>query len=126
MSIKTELEKLKEQDIWSLMLFVLCKVKDIPEYSGISELSYILDKKNLLRLCEYFGGCTITIPTIEELETIIYALLLYQHVNVEHMIFEEAVALIEKNDVDIRSIKACYHMLTDVLNSYDITPRART
>lgn len=125
MSIKSELEKLKEQDIWSLMLFVLCKVKDIPEYSGISELSYILDKKNLLRLCEYFGGCTITIPTIEELETIIYALLLYQHVNVEHMLFKDAVASIEQNDVDIRSIKACYHMLTAVLNSYDITPRAR-
>ena len=64
MTIKEELQKLHEPDIWSLLLFVLFKIKDIPEYSGISELAYILDRKNLLKLCEYFGGTTITMPTI--------------------------------------------------------------
>lgn len=26
------------------------------EYSSLSELAYILDKDNLLNLCEFFGG----------------------------------------------------------------------
>ena len=65
MSIKQELNKLKEPDIWSLMLFVLYKVKDVPEFSGLSELAYIMDKKSFLKFCEYFGGCTIAVPKIE-------------------------------------------------------------
>ena len=46
MSIKKELSKFSEIDIWSMMCFVLFNVKQIPEYASISELCYILDKKN--------------------------------------------------------------------------------
>ena len=48
--IKEELAKLKDSDIYSLIMFALFKIRDIPEYSAISELSYLLDKKNLLNL----------------------------------------------------------------------------
>ena len=78
MRIKEEVNKLKSQDIYSLMLFALFKLKDVPEYSSLSELVYILDKDSLLKLCEYFGGMTIKIPTIKELESMVYLLLLYQ------------------------------------------------
>ena len=71
MSINKELSKLKETDIWSLLMFVLYKVKDTEEYSSLSELSYVLDKRNMLKLCEYFGGSTLYIPTIDELERLI-------------------------------------------------------
>ena len=64
MAIKNELQKLHNIDIWSLMLFVLYNYQKVPEYSSISELAYILDERNLLKLCEYFGGQTIKIPTI--------------------------------------------------------------
>ena len=77
MKIKTEIAKLKEMDVYSLMLFALYKIKDIPEFSTLSEMAYVLDKDNLLKLCEYFGGLTIKIPTVEELQSIIYALVLY-------------------------------------------------
>lgn len=125
MSIKSEIGKLKDQDIWSIMLFVLYKVREVPEYSALSELAYILDKKNMLKLCEYFGGCTITIPKIEELENMIYGLLLYQYVDVEHILFEDAVELISNNNVDISSVKASYHKIKYVLENYDFTPRTK-
>ena len=111
MSIKSELGKLRDQDLWSIMLFVLYKVREVPEYSALSELAYILDKKNMLKLCEYFGGCTITIPKIEELENMIYGLLLYQYADVEHILFEDAVELISKNNVDISAVKTSYHKI---------------
>ena len=98
MSINKELNKLKEPDIWGFMLFALYKVKDVPEYSSISELSYILDKPNLLRLCEYFGGCTITIPTVEELELMLYGLLLYQYVEIDKLEFSDAFALMKNSN----------------------------
>lgn len=125
MSIKSELGKLKDQDLWSIMLFVLYKVREVPEYSALSELAYILDKKNMLKLCEYFGGCTITIPKIEELENMIYGLLLYQYADVEHILFEDAVELISKNNVDISSVKTSYHKIKAVLENYDFTPRTK-
>lgn len=124
MSIKDELGKLKEPDMWSLMLFVLYKVKEIPEFSGLSELAYILDKKNLLRFCEYFGGTTITVPTIEELEMLVYGLLLYQYVDIEHLLFEDAVELISRNNIDISTVKTNYHKIKNILQSYNFTPRS--
>lgn len=125
MSIKDELSKLKTPDMWSLMLFVLYKVREIPEFAGLSELAYVMDKKNLLKFCEYFGGTTITVPRIEELEMLVYGLLLYQYVDIEHILFEDAVELISRNDVDISSVKTNYYKIKDVLETYDFTPRTK-
>ena len=123
MSIKTELKKLKEVDIWSLMLFVLYNFQKIPEYSSLSELAYIVDEKTLLKLCEYFGGQTITIPTIDQLEETIYAMLLYQYTDIEHIPFDEALLLLRVNENQEKSIKNCYKTLKYVLSNYEITPR---
>ena len=107
------------------MLFVLFKVKDVPEYNGLSELAYVLDRKNLLKLCEYFGGCTITVPTIDELELLVYGLLLYQYVDIEHLVYEEAVELVTRNNVDIRDVKATYIKIKNVLSNYVFTSRSQ-
>ena len=88
MKIKTEIARLKEMDVYSLMLFALYKIKDIPEFSTLSEMAYVLDKDNLLKLCEYFGGLTIKIPTVDELQSIIYALVLYQYVDIDGLSLE--------------------------------------
>lgn len=79
----SDLDSLKVNDIYSLILFALYKYKNIPQYSTLSELVYILDKDSLLKLCEYFGGMTIKIPTIEDIEILIYALLVYQKVDIQ-------------------------------------------
>ena len=78
MKIKTELENLTKSDIYSLIFFALYKCNESPEYSAISELAYILDKESLLKMCEYYGGLTIRIPTIDELERFLNALLVFQ------------------------------------------------
>ena len=123
MSIKSELKNLKETDIYSLILFSLFKLRDIPEYSTLSELVYILDKDSLLKLCEYFGGLTLKIPTIEELETIVYSLILYQYVNIEHMEYKKAIELIGHKSSDLRKVKADYNKLCKILENYEFTSR---
>lgn len=121
--IKDKLANLKQRDIYSLGLFCLYKLIGAPEYSSISELAYVLDKKNLLNLCEYFGGQTITIPTTQELENIIYALLLYQYVKIEKRSYDEAFELMGSGAGDIRTIKAIYRKLSDVLEDYSFQVR---
>ena len=123
MSIRKELKNLKEIDIYSLILFALFKLKDIPEYATLSELAYILDKDNLLKLCEYFGGMTITIPTIDELESIVYSLILYQYVNVDKMSYPEALKIIGHKSSDLRKVKSNYNKLCTILEQYEFKSR---
>lgn len=121
--IKKDLTVLKDVDIYSLSMFALYKLTDVPEYSAISELSYILDRENMLRFCEYFGGTTIKVPTVEELHSIMALLLLYQYVNIEGMDYQEAIKLIGYESKDLRKVKSIYTKLCKVLQNYDIKAR---
>lgn len=121
MTIKDELNNLKEADVYSMILFVLYKMKDIDEYSIISELAYVLDKRSLLNLCEYFGGMTIKIPTIDELESLINSILLYQYVELDNIPYEEAVKKIGFESYDLRKIKKDYLKVSKLLNNYSFT-----
>ena len=104
-------------------MFALFKLRDIPEYSSLSELAYVLDRENMLKLCEYFGGLTIRIPTIDELESILYSLVLYQKVKIEGMEYQDAVELLGKNSSDFRHIKSDYLKICDILDNYEFTKR---
>ena len=121
--IREELTKLKDVDIYSLILFVLFKARNVPERASLSELVYVLDKDNLLKLCEYFGGQTITIPTITELEELVYSLVLYQYVDIDGMPYEEAIKIIGHKRVELRTVKSNYTKLKQVLDTYRFTPR---
>lgn len=123
MAIKNELKKLKEIDIWSLMLFVLYNFQKIPEYSTISELAYILDQKNLLKFCEYFGGQVIKVPTIDQVEETILAMLLYQYIDVEKIPEQEAIELLRAEKSKEKAIKNCYRSLKYVLSNYTLSTR---
>ena len=116
--IRNSISCLKEADTYSLILFSLFKLRDIPEYSSLSELAYVLDKDNLLKLCEYFGGLTIKIPTIDELESIVYSLILYQLVDIDKMDFDTALKTIGHKYSDLRKVKADYRKIQDVLKKY--------
>lgn len=124
---QTELQKnlctLKERDLYSLSLFCLYKLIGTNEYSSLSELAYILDKDGLLNLCEYFGGQTIYIPTTNELENLVYSLLLYHYVKIEHMEYADAVALIGHESKDLRAVKSGYLKLCEVLKNYSFGSR---
>lgn len=119
MSIHKELDKLTNSDIYSLMLFALYKANEIPEYSSLSQLSYILDKNNLLKLCEFYGGTTIYIPTIYELETLLNSLLLYQRVDIENKELEVELDNMRASTGSTTEIRKFYLLLKNVLDNYN-------
>ena len=123
MKIKKDLATLKDTDIWSLVLFALYKMKSIPEYSSLSELVYILDRSSVLKLCEYYGGMTIKIPTIDELEYLVYVLVLYQKVNIEHLSYDTAIKEIGFKSTELRRVKSDYSKICEVLDKYEFNSR---
>lgn len=118
MKIKTEIENLRKQDIYSLMMFVLYRLKDSDEYSTLSQMAYLLDKESLLNLCEYFGGLTITIPTIHELEQIVYALMFFQEVDLKGADFDKVYEELRAKEIDANHIKDTYYTIKEVLKEY--------
>lgn len=122
--INNELNKLKDSDILNLILFALSKLNNTSEYSAISELAYILDKENLFKLCEYFGGLTITIPTIQELEALLNGLLLYKYVNIDNLTLDDALNQLREN-INLKAVKKCYFELVELLDNYSFTSRGK-
>lgn len=123
--ITNEIHNLKETDTWSFLLFALFKTRELPELSPLSELVYILDKSNLLKLCSIFGGTTIKIPTIGELEELIYSLLLYQMIDLEKVPYEEAINKLNINELSLKSIKTNYLKMRELLKDYELSARGK-
>lgn len=119
MTIKDQLNSLRTNDVYSLILFVLYKLRDVPEYRSTSELAYVLDEHNFLNLCEYFGGLTIKIPTLDEVRDIVNALLLYQLIDLDGMDYESAVKEIGFAPSQMRHIKKVYKNISTVLKDYN-------
>lgn len=118
-NIAATLEELKKTDVYSLILFTIYKLKDIPEYSTLSELSYVLDNESLLNFLDYYGGTTIRVPTRLEFKVVVEALLLYQYVNIENIPFDKALKNLDLTEVSSKDVKEAYKKITVVIANYE-------
>ena len=119
MTLRNELNKLTDSDIYSLILFALYKMNETNEYSSLSELSYLLDKESLLKLCEFYGGTTIRIPTINELEIMLSALLLFEQVDIENIPYDKAIEEIRRKTGHSKLIEKSYCTIKEVLKDFN-------
>lgn len=120
-NIKKNLNALHLSDIYSLMLFVLFKVQDIPEYAVTSELCYLLDGANMTRLLTYFAGRTVTFPTEAEMTIVTNALLMYQYINIDGETFTAAQNKLEKLTKKQKDkVTDLYVQLLPIMKQYNI------
>jgi hypothetical protein len=120
-NIKANLNNLHLSDIYSLILFIVYKLQDIPEYAVLSELCYLLDGSNLTRLLTYFAGKTITFPTEDEMATMANALLLYQYINIDGMTLVDAQAKLEDvTPKQMDKITELYLKILPIMRQYNI------
>lgn len=120
-NIKNNINNLHLSDIYSLMLFIMYKVQEIPEYAVISELCYLLDGANMTRLLTYFAGRTVTFPTEKEMAIVTNALLMYQYINIEGKSLTEAQSSLEgltpKQKEDVLEL---YLQIIPIMRQYNI------
>lgn len=120
-SIKKNLNSLHLSDIYSLMLFILFKVQEIPEYAVTSELCYLLDGANMTRLLTYFAGKTVTFPTETEMAIVTNALLMYQYINIDGDTFVAAQNKLKdltKKEKD--KVTELYIQILPIMKQYNI------
>ena len=120
-SIKKSLNNLHLSDIYSLMLFILFKVQEIPEYAVTSELCYLLDGANMTRLLTYFAGRTVTFPTEAEMAIVTNALLMYQYINIDGETFTAAqnkLGDLTKKEKD--KVTELYVKMLPIMKQYNI------
>lgn len=113
------LEELDKKDIYSLILFILYRLKEIPEYSTLSELVYILDNENFIKLINYYGGKTIRIPKIDELSTILNALLVYEREQNTDLSLSDIFKDIGISKKEIPEIMKILQLIPQLMNDYD-------
>lgn len=123
MSVKENVSLLKEDDVFSMALFTLYALKNDEKYSSLSELAYLLDKKSLLNLLEYYGGQTITIPTSRDLEQVVSALSMHLKVHAQGMSEEDAIESLGVPRSQRDGILATYARVENVLRTYTFAGR---
>lgn len=120
-SIKANLDTLHLSDIYSLMLFVMYKLQDVPDYAALSELCYLLDGANLTRLLTYFSGRTLQVPTQEEFANMSKALLMYQYINIDGHTLVDAQKKLENTTAKQRDqITELYVKILPIIRQYNI------
>lgn len=119
--LRKSLNSLHLSDIYSLMLFVLYKVQEIPEYALVSELCFLLDGSNLTRLLTYFAGKTVTFPTEKEMALVSNAMLLYQYINLDGMELPAAQKKLEGlTATQKQKVTDLYLKLIPIMKNYNI------
>ena len=118
-NILRALEELDKQDIYSLILFTLYKLKDVSEYSILSELIYILDDKSFARFLSYFEGQTIKVPRINDLKNIINALLFYERKSNTKLSDEEIFNDLGISEEDKSTLYETINLISEIIKDYD-------
>lgn len=110
-----DLSMLTEEDLYSTLLYALYKLTDNSYFSTLAQLSFVVDKSSLLKLCELFGGQTITIPTVKQLKLLINAMMLYQYMDIEGYAYRTAIAKLNLKDIKPAEVTAVYKELRIIL-----------
>lgn len=82
--MKSKLPIAEELD-FQYLLELMRPLHGIPQYSYLPELFAIIDFDNFIDLCNYVGGETIVVPTIEELNKSLTTLQWFYDVYIKHI-----------------------------------------
>ena len=98
------MDKFKREDTYSLMCVLLYASSDDPKYALLNELAYLTDSKSFSNIIKYYGGQTITIPTLEECQRALQILLVHYYYRTEGYEYEKALELAGVPSSERRSV----------------------
>jgi hypothetical protein len=121
--INKVLSKFKEQDVYALLCGYLFEFKNVPEYSVISELAYLLDRESFVNLIDYFEGQTFKVPTKKDFQNAVRTLLLLQYYEIEGRPWKDSLVAAGFDTSDGRAAQIQLKKLKTTLEKYNFTSR---
>lgn len=122
-AINKVLSKFKEPDVYALICGYLYEFKNIPEYSIISELAYLLNSESFVNLVDYFEGQTFTVPTKNEFQSAIKVLLLLQYFEVEGRPWKDSLIAAGYETCDGKAAQIQLNKLKSCIEKYNFNNR---
>lgn len=119
-NILASLRKLKEKDVYSLLLYLLYRLKDDEKYSTVSMLTWALDHDSLLNFLTLFSGVDMKVPSIDDLKVVVLALQLYQMVALDGGDLEESLADICTGEVPAEAVRDAYFRISELASSGEL------
>ena len=90
---------------FAYLLELMLPLHNVPEFSWLPELFSIIGHERLINLCKYAGGESITIPTLNQLNSSISALQWFYDVYINK----------SKSELDVpRDIEVLYRKIAEV------------
>lgn len=117
------LEDISKEDALSIASSLLYSLRGFPQYSVVSELSYLLDYKSFIKLITYYNGMTIKIPSIDEVNDMLKVLLVYQYYEIEKLSWNEALIKAGYSTENSIEVKNKLSNLKKLLKSQEIGGR---
>ena len=114
-NMRDALERMGEMDVYSMLLYMLFRLKDDPKYSTLSMLVWALDKESLLNFLRLFDGQEIKVPDMKDLMTVITVLQLYHMVNLNGMELEEAISRVVTDEIPHNELMELYARACNVM-----------
>ena len=114
-NIVESLNKMKEEDVYGIILMLLYKLKDDEKYSTLSSLIWALDKENLLNFLTIFEGVELKVPRIKDLKLLVAALQVYQLTKFESKELEDALKDVLTSEISYNELKDTYFQISNIL-----------
>lgn len=121
--MREALDALKEKDAYTLVLYALYRLKDAPEYATLSEIAYVLDHDNLTKFLRTFGGASIKVPTIHEMNVVVKALTVYWDVDIDGKGLNASIRENSSIDAPEAEVREAYRSVKETMRGRLPEPR---
>ena len=111
-------EDFPEKDINALTLMILSVLRDTPEFRSLAHLAYILTRDDFDKLIDICGGMTLTIPTREEFERSLRAIVYYYYRKVYRYSKVQALDKSGLSLIDLNSVEGDLKQIGKVMKSF--------
>lgn len=119
-NLNKNISKLTDKNAYAILTYLCFQLRNVPEYLVLSELIFLLDLKSLKNLLGYYAGRTLKIPSLEEFNYVVWAVLLFQYTICDEMPMEEAIIKLKKEintKFDENKVQNIYYRLLPYMSN---------
>jgi hypothetical protein len=124
-TVSETMKSLSDQGVYSAILGFLFELRNVPEFSVLSELSFLTSNvDDFLNILEYFAGKTVKFPTESEIAESIQIIRLYQLYEIEKRPWKDAIQIVGFDTSSGKLAKNRLDRFKKMISEYNFSERS--